>query len=74
MKQTQTSSIKDYLLAGNSLTSMEAFEKFGCTRLSARIFDMRKSGIKIKTEMVKGINRYGSYCTYASYSVVKNNL
>jgi hypothetical protein len=69
MKQTQTSSIKDYLLDGNSLTSIEAFEKFGCTRLSARIFDMRKAGIQIKTEMVEGRNRYGSYCRYACYYI-----
>lgn len=71
MKQTQTSNVKSYLLAGNTLTSVEAYEKFGCTRLASRIFDMRKSGITIKTEMVEGRNRYGSYCRYARYAVVK---
>lgn len=71
MKVTQTSQLTEYLLAGNSITSMEAFEKFGCTRLSARIFDMREKGINVVTEIVDGRNRYGSYCQYAKYYIKK---
>lgn len=71
MKVTQTSQLTEYLLAGNSITSMEAFEKFGCTRLSARIFDMREKGINVVTEIVDGRNRYGSHCQYAKYYIKK---
>lgn len=72
MKQTQTSSIKGYLLAGNSLTSMEAFEKFGCTRLSAKIFDLRKSGYNVVAEPINAFNRYGRPVTYYKYYIPKS--
>lgn len=71
MKQTQAGNIQKYLEAGNSLTSIEAYEKFGCTRLASRIFDLRKRGFKIVTEMVDGRTRYGSYCQYARYYIKK---
>lgn len=38
----QRQRIYDYLLAGNTITSMEAFNLFGATRLSAIIFDIGK--------------------------------
>jgi hypothetical protein len=38
-----------YLQAGNTITSMEAFEKFQATRLSAIIYDLRKAGYDIVT-------------------------
>ena len=68
-KKNQTSSIKEYLLAGNYLTSVEAFKKFGCTRLSAKIFDLRKQGLDIETCMVSGTTRYGTPCKYARYDI-----
>ncbi len=45
----QTQAVRDYLVAGNGLTSLEAIEKFGCTRLSAKIFDLRKKGYAIES-------------------------
>lgn len=71
MKETQASNIKSYLLAGNTLTSVEAYEKFGCTRLASRICDLRKQGIKVVTEMIDGRTRYGSHCQYARYYIKK---
>lgn len=41
-----------YLQAGNSLTSVEALDKFGCFRLAARIDEFRKDGHHIQTESV----------------------
>lgn len=63
----QTRAIKLYLEEGNTLTSMEAFEKFGCTRLSARVKDLRDSGYNIVTIMCEGNTRYGDTCRYAKY-------
>lgn len=34
------------------LTSMQAIQKWGCTRLAARIADLRAQGYKITTETV----------------------
>lgn len=41
-----------YLQAGNSITAVEALDKFGCFRLAARIDEFRKEGHNITTETV----------------------
>ncbi|MFA5300179.1 MAG: helix-turn-helix domain-containing protein [Lutibacter sp.] len=50
--KSQEKRIEDYLLRGNSITPIEALERFGCFRLGARIFDLKKKGFEIKTETV----------------------
>lgn len=40
------------LLDGKTITSMEAIEKKMITRLAARISDLKKMGLNIKSEMV----------------------
>ena len=47
---TQCELIMDYIKSNGSITSMEAFSKLGVTRLSARIFDLRKAGENIVQE------------------------
>lgn len=53
------------------ITSMEAFEMYGATRLSAIIFDLKKKGHNIVTIMVEGVNRYGEPTRYARYHLIK---
>ena len=43
MSQTQNLQILSYLKKGKPITPLEALEKFGCWRLSARIYDLRKT-------------------------------
>ncbi|MGV7078456.1 helix-turn-helix domain-containing protein [Testudinibacter sp. P80/BLE/0925] len=38
---------------GERLTSLEALKRFGCLRLSARIYDLRKQGHDIHSETIK---------------------
>ena len=57
----------EYLKKNHTITSMEAFQLFGITRLSARIFDLRALGYIIDTVMVEDVNRYGEACRYAKY-------
>ena len=40
---TQNDQILNYLQAGNRLTPLGALRLFGCFRLSARIYDLRKN-------------------------------
>lgn len=47
---TQNQQIKAHLLSGRKLTSLEALHQFGCLRLSGRIHDLRKEGMKIQSE------------------------
>jgi len=49
----QTANILHYLQSGHSITPLEALDKFGCFRLGARCWDLRKAGYAIKSEMVE---------------------
>ena len=62
MKKTQKEKILNYLMEGNKLTQIDAFEMFGCFRLASRIHDLRLDGHNIKTKATKSRNS-----TYASY-------
>ena len=69
-KNTQTSEILSYMKTHKSgITSKDAFERFGATRLSGLIFQMRKQGHKISTkyEIVK--TRYGRKVEIARYKL-----
>ena len=62
--ETQNEKIKKYLGAGNTLTPMEALNLFGCFRLATRIFELKKQGLNIDSEMVEDVatgKRYAKY-------------
>lgn len=50
---SQSNQILEYLREGNSITPLSALQLFGCFRLGARIFDLKRSGHKIKEEDVR---------------------
>lgn len=50
---TQTEAIKQHLLTHNSITPIEALEKYGCFRLAARIRDLRAEGFAVQTVNVE---------------------
>jgi len=54
----------------NGITSKTAFERYGITRLSGRIFELRKMGYTIQTDNVTEKNRLGHAVTYARYRLV----
>ena len=56
-KRTQEARIFDYLIEGNTLNPLEALEKFGCLRLGARIFDLRKKGLNVQMRLVRKDNK-----------------
>lgn len=56
-----------WLQSHDSISSMEAIEEFGATRLSAIIFDLRKHGHDIQTVMCEGTDRYGNRMRFARY-------
>ena len=59
--------ILEHLRKNPWLTSKEAFEKYGITRLSACIFDLREKGYNIETIMVETTTRFGETSRYARY-------
>ena len=52
MKETHNKKILEYLEKGYPLTPMGALNLFGCFRLGARIWDLKKSGNKILSKIV----------------------
>lgn len=49
------------------ITSRDAFEYYGITRLSARIKELREMGYDIRTIMVETTTRFNEPCRYARY-------
>jgi len=56
VKKSQTERIEEYLGKGHTLTPLSALRLFGCLRLGARIFDLRKKGLPIEGKMIKTIS------------------
>mgnify|MGYP003634471506 CR=1 FL=1 len=67
MSKTQNQQILNYLKNGNSITSLEALQKFNCFRLSARIFNLREYGFNIITNYITDDNK-----TYAEYRFISS--
>lgn len=53
--------IRDDLIAGKTITPMDALEKYGCYRLAARIGELRKEGMDIVTRQYANDNMYAHY-------------
>lgn len=51
--KSQESEILKYLQSGQSLTPLEALERFGSFRLGARVFSLKKQGHPIIAEMIE---------------------
>lgn len=69
--ESQNKMILAHMLKHKSITSMQAFELFGVTRLSARIYDLREQGHKIGMVWDESVNRYGRSCRYGRYFIEK---
>lgn len=68
--EAQKKIILEHLLAGETLTPADAFRLTGSTRLSARIYDLRRDGYVINTEMITVKNRFGRTATVAQYRLI----
>ena len=66
-KRSQTGDVLAHLIEHGSITTIEAFQKYGCTRLSARIYDYRALGYEIESDSMTTKNRYGNPVTVAVY-------
>lgn len=63
----KTNAIAMHLMEKGSITSWEAIQEYGATRLSAIIFNLRNRGMDIRTERVDFTDRFGSKAYYAKY-------
>lgn len=66
---SQEQAILDALKAGRELTPLEALTDFGCLRLGARIYDLKKAGVAISSRMIE--TSTGKHV--AAYSIGEKN-
>ena len=66
MKQTQKIQVLEHLKKHKTITSWEAIQKFGCTRLADRIFVLRQEGHHIITKNITENDK-----TFGEYTLIK---
>lgn len=53
------------------ISSFQAFDLYGITRLSAVIFDLREDGYQIGNVWRNTTNRFGHFVRYVDYFLIK---
>ena len=69
--KSQEDAVLNHMEQHGSITSLEAIELYGCTRLSAKIYDLKRAGKNIIKKMEKAKNRFGHTVAYARYFLAK---
>lgn len=71
-KMNKTEKVLEHLRTHGSITSLEAIELYGATRLSAIIFSLRNRGIRINTIDLPFVDRFGTKSTYGKYILIED--
>lgn len=66
---TQCDMILRYMEEEGGITPWEAMREFGCMRLGARIYDLKRRGHGIRRQMVTNTNRFGKAVAFARYTL-----
>lgn len=66
---TQNERVIAFIEAFGSITSKEAFDLIGVTRLASRICDLSKMGYRFERKSETAENRYGDKVSYTRYSL-----
>ena len=72
-KPNQCKRILDYIEKNGSITNLEGHTQLGIMNFTARISDLRASGIPICGVTEKGQNRFGEKITYKRYTIAKGD-
>ena len=69
-KTNKHKKVLEHLKEHGKITSWEAIELYGATRLSAIIFNLRKKHL-IDTVEKTTVDRYGNTCNFAEYTYIR---
>ena len=72
--KTQRERIVDYINIHGSITTAEAFDRLGISRLSARLFELKDEGYAFDEEWVTEKNRYGEAVSFKRFSFKKDEV
>lgn len=70
MIQTQNKMILKHLKQYGKINPKQAYDKYSCMRLSARIFDLRGDDIHIETNYKMVKNKFGKKVKVAEYKLL----
>lgn len=73
-KVTRKDRVLDAMRGHGSISPWYAINHLGNTRLAATIFDLKKDGHEITSEIVAGTNKFGDEIKYAKYTLVKEKV
>ncbi len=59
----------NYMIEFGSITSLEAFNVLGESRLSARIWELKDKGVNISSRQIKVKNRFGESRSVKEYKI-----
>lgn len=72
-KLSQCEMIINYIKEFGSITTLQAFNDIGCTRLASRINDLKNQGYRFRDEFVTRKNKYGVKVSYKKYYLEGEN-
>ena len=67
MKITQCQRILDYIRRFGAISTLEAYNDLGVTRLASRIHNLKEQGYNIVSSMGTAKNRYGETVHFSIY-------
>lgn len=70
-KMNKTEKVLEHLKKNGCITSLEAIELYGATRVADIIYRLRKQGMKIDTIDIPFTDRYGTKSVYGKYVLVE---
>lgn len=68
-KRTQCQMVLDYINSFGSITTMDAFNDLGVTRLASRICDLNHAGYRFKKTTETRKNRFEKTVSYTRYAL-----
>jgi len=71
---TKTKMVKNHLERGETITSLDAIQLYGATRLSSIIFNLRQRGLDIATLPTTITDRFGNSTTFAKYRLLNTDF
>jgi predicted ArsR family transcriptional regulator len=66
---TQKERLLAYLKRNGSVNPLQAWSILGIYRLAARISDLKKDGVAIRSETGRALNQFGERISFAEYKL-----
>jgi|694.fasta_scaffold13506_1 hypothetical protein len=70
MRTTKSSQVKQHLIKYGAIDSWTAINRYGATRLSAIIFNLRRRGFNIFSQPMTVKDRNENLCNFVNYVLI----